>query len=108
MRFHISSNQLNKDFDLNELWELLDYYIISDEDVIEFINECYEEIELPVIGKVPAGKVLYAIFEKGNSDNWNEIRDSFIEGEYVNLIDIFYHEQETKVNYRGYTITKLD
>ena len=75
---------------------------ICDEDVVEFINECYEEIELPVIGKVPAGKVIYKILSGG--DRWDDVVEGYLQDEVDYIDDTINISEDYSVSYRGFLI----
>ena len=83
--------------------------LLEDEDIIDFLNEAYEGIDIPCVGTKPAGDV---IFQTLNGDcigcrpEWDAIYDDVIRAE------MGYIEDELAANgrmiYRDYELTDTD
>lgn len=83
--------------------------MLTDEDVIELLNEIYGEVEIPAIGMMPAGDVVFRMTRGDNytyRPDWDEVYDSVLQNE------IEYVEDELattgEVIYNGYKLTDTD
>lgn len=60
-----------KDFWFDSIEDFQDEFI-GDEYYVNLLNEIYEEIDLPFVGKVPAGDVLWSFYKQNGKDlDWD-------------------------------------
>jgi hypothetical protein len=76
---------------------------VTDEEVIDFVSDCYPKVNIPIVGDMPAGEVAWKLMTE-------YAKDEFI-GEYVDDIsemiaeEVYYND---KSYYHQYTIVKED
>lgn len=83
--------------------------LLEDEDIIDFLNEAYEGIDIPCIGTKPAGDVIFRMLKGdciGCRPEWDAIYDDVIRAE------MGYIEDELAANgkmiYRDYELIDTD
>ena len=88
MRYKVTFINLEED-DTEWLFDSIEDFqdeFIGDEYYINLLNEIYEEIDLPYVGKVPAGDVLWSFYLKnGKGSDWNYLTEDLAaqEEEYI-------------------------
>ena len=83
--------------------------LLEDEDIIDFLNEAYEVIDIPCVGVKPAGDVIFQMLNGdriGCRPEWDAIYDDVLQSE------VEYVEDELAANgkiiYRDYELTDTD
>lgn len=82
--------------------------LLEDEDIIDFLNEAYEGIDIPCVGTKPAGDVIFQMLngDRGDRPKWDAIYDDVLQSE------VEYVEDELAANgkmiYRDYELTDTD
>ena len=76
---------------------------IGDEYYINLLNEIYEEIDIPYVGKVPAGDVLWSYYKENEKDlEWDYLIDDLAAQEEEYILDEL--EQYGEMYYDNYKI----
>ena len=75
---------------------------ICDEDVIEYMNEIFDSIDIPMVGPVPAGKIIYKILSGG--DRWDDVVEGYLQDEVDYIDDTINISEDYSASYRGFFI----
>lgn len=80
---------------------------IGDEYYINLLNEIYEEIDLPFVGKVPAGDVLWSFYKMNGKDlDWDYLVEDLAAQEEDYILDELV--QYGEMYYDNYKIVDLN
>lgn len=80
---------------------------IGDEYYINLINEIYDEVDLPYVGKVPAGEVLWAFLQKNDKEVvWEYLTEDFAMKEFKFILDEL--AQYGEMYYDNYKIVDMN
>lgn len=79
---------------------------MSRDEIIEWMNQICGSIEIPYLGEMPAGEVLYKLTNGyANSVDWLAIEDDWIESETMFIRDELKYGE---VNYGYYLIEEIE
>lgn len=80
--------------------------LLEDEDIIDFLNEAYDEIDIPCVGTKPAGDVIFQMLNGDSHSEWDGIYDDVLQ------MEVEYIEDELATNgrmiYQDYELTDTD
>lgn len=80
---------------------------IGDEYYVNLLNEIYDEIDLPFVGKVPAGDVLWSFYKQNRKDlEWDYLVEDLAAQEQEYILDEL--EQYGEMYYDNYKIVDLN
>lgn len=102
MGYKIYDIEYDFNLDYEDIYEFLDDYVTS-EIVEAYINDIYGMAELPIIGKVPFGKLVFAIID---DTQYNELREELI-SIYTDIINETI-DSDGQIEFDGYLIRRED
>lgn len=102
MEYKIYDSKYDFNLECEDIYEFLDDYVTS-EIVEAYINDVYGMAELPIIGKVSFGKLVFAIID---DIQYNELREELI-SIYTDLINETI-DSDGQIEFDGYLIRRED
>ena len=76
--------------------------IFNDEMVMDFLGDIYPKVEIPIIGEVNYGELIYRYTENGTCYPWDELVKDMFDSELNYISEVL--EDSGKIDYRGWEI----
>lgn len=94
---NITNDEIAQEVEYDDVESFLEDYI--DDDIIqEWLNDLYEEVNIPIIGKIPVGDLLHSLREQGYEVFWDDIVMDYLS---FNVEDIEYELMASGATYWG-------
>lgn len=110
MSYKVLNTSTNIETDCEDLYEFLDS-IITDNDVEDFVNECYINLnDITFLDRYGSGTLIkylaYNIYDPYFETLWKDFKEDYLQCTYDSILDDLSWNGETK--YQDYLITEIE